>query len=222
MIRLLFICLFLVPLSSFQTDTQPQYLRVKLSKNMTIEEVLKTHLLDEYDCNKQQFLQINKLTKAVPLNKNKIYNLPVLIYNYNGKNIRSSIGIKDINPAKLIESYNTDLYKKNIRVQPYKQDKVLYVPHHALNCTSGKKESIPKTVLSDTEGSEKLVSGKSGKFTIFGKQYEDVSLISKKLKGKIFYVEGGHGGPDPGAIAKVQGRSTKGARLNLEPRSSDG
>lgn len=174
---------------------------------MTIEEVLKTHLLDEYDCNKQQFLQINQLTKAVPLNKNKIYNLPVLIYNYNGKNIRSSIGIKDINPAKLIESYNTDLYKKNIRVQPYKQDKVLYVPHHALNCTSGKKVTKPKTELSDTEGSEKLVSGKSGKFTIFGKQYEDVSLISKKLKGKIFYVEGGHGGPDPGAIAKVQGRS---------------
>ena len=181
---------------------------------MSIEEVLKTYLLDEYDCNKQQFLQINNLTKAIPLNKNKVYNLPVLIYDYNGKNIRSSISIKDINPAKLIESYNTDLYKKNIRVTPYKQDKVLYVPHHALNCMSGKKISAPKAELTDTdhkdsfgEVSEKLVSGKSGRYAIFGKQYEDITLVSKKLKGKIFYVEGGHGGPDPGAIAKVQGRS---------------
>ncbi len=207
MIRLLIICLFFLPLSSFQTDTPPQYLSVKLSKNMSIDELLKSHLLDEYDCNKQQFMQINKLTKNITLSKNKIYQLPVLIYDYNGKNIRSSIGIKDINPAKIIESYNTELYKKNIRVTPYKQDRILYVPHHALNCIEGKKVAKPKVDLSDTEGSEKLVNSKTGKYGIFGKQYEDVPIVSKKLKGKIFYVEGGHGGPDPGAMAKVQGRS---------------
>ena len=197
----------MIPLSSFQTDLQPQYLRVKLSKNMTIQEALKSYLLDEYDCNYQQFLKINKLPKAIPLSINKEYNLPVLIYNFNGKNIRSSIGTTDLAIAKNIESYNTDLLKKNIRQQSYKQDKFLYVPFHVQNCIGQKKIITPKLEPAVTEGSERLVSTKSTAYAIFGKKYEDVPSVDRKLKGKIFYVEGGHGGPDPGAQAKVEGRT---------------
>ena len=192
--------------SSFQTDTQPEYLRVKLYKDMSIQQLLESYFLNEYDCNYQQFLKINKLTKDIPLKKSKIYNLPILIYQYNGKSIRSSLGIADLDLAKFIESFNTNLFKKNMKQQSYKVDNYLYVPHHALNCRN-KKVVKPKAELDNTEIPEKLIAGRTQTVGIFGKKYEEVPIIDKKLKGKIFYVEGGHGGPDPGAQAKVEGRT---------------
>jgi N-acetylmuramoyl-L-alanine amidase len=192
--------------SSFQTDTQPEYLRVKLYKDMSVQQLLESYFLNEYDCNYQQFLKINKLTKDIPLRKSKIYNLPILIYQYNGKSIRSSLGIADLDLAKFIESFNTNLFKKNMKQQSYKVDNYLYVPNHALNCRN-KKVVKPKVELNNTEIPEKLIAGRTQTVGIFGKKYEEVPIIDKKLKGKIFYVEGGHGGPDPGAQAKVEGRT---------------
>lgn len=207
MTRFLLICLLMIPLSSFQTDTQPEYLRVKLSRNMTIQQALKSYYLDEYECNYQQFLKINKLTQAITLSANKIYNLPILVYSFNGKNIRSSIGNSDLTIAKNIESYNTDLLKKGVRQQSFKVDKYLYVPFHITNCIGQKKIIAPKLEPAITEGSERIASSKSTAYAIFGKKYEDVPIIDNKLKGKIFYVEAGHGGPDPGALTKVMGRT---------------
>lgn len=37
---------------------------------------------------------------------------------------------------------------------------------------------------------------------IFGKQYEDVVIESDQLKGAVYYLMSGHGGPDPGALGK--------------------
>lgn len=206
--RWILISFLIIILSSFQTDTQPEYLKVKLTRNMTIQQLLESYLLNEYDCNYQQFLKINKLTINTPLSQNKIYNLPILVYQFNGKSIRSSLGITDLNLAKFIESYNTSLQKKNVKQSSYKADGYLYVPHHATNCRSSKKAIKPKPEAeSIEEAPEKLVSGQTKTFAIFGKKYEEVPIVDKKLKGKIFYVEAGHGGPDPGAQAKVNGRT---------------
>lgn len=41
---------------------------------------------------------------------------------------------------------------------------------------------------------------------IFGEKYKDFSIVSDKLKDACFYIMGGHGGPDPGAITRVSGR----------------
>jgi N-acetylmuramoyl-L-alanine amidase len=38
---------------------------------------------------------------------------------------------------------------------------------------------------------------------ILGKAYERVELVDNKLKGTFFYLDSGHGGPDPGAIGKI-------------------
>lgn len=200
---------FIILFCSFQTDTQPEYLKVKLSRSMSIQELLEKYFLNEYDCNYQHFLKINKLTTNTPLSQNKIYNLPILIYDFNGKSIRSSVGISDLNVAKFIESYNTLLQKKNIKPNSYKTDKYLYVPHHATNCRSSKKATPRPNVSTENEEDvpEKLVSGQTKTFSIFGKKYEEVPIVDKKLKGKIFYVEAGHGGPDPGAQTKVNGRT---------------
>ncbi len=39
-------------------------------------------------------------------------------------------------------------------------------------------------------------------FDIFGKKYADVTITGSELKGAVYYLISGHGGPDPGAIAK--------------------
>ena len=208
-IKILLFFAVLLPLSSFQDKVSRQYLNVKLERDMSIDELLTKYLLNEYDCNVQQFLKINNLTKrTTPLSKNTVYNLPIWIYDFNGKSIRTSIGITDLDVAKMIQSYNTDLQKKSVRQQTYQQSGYLYVPYHALTCANSRKKTTPKSEEPVViEGSEKVRGVATRTYAIFGRKYEEVPLLDNKLKGKIFYVEGGHGGPDPGAMTKVDGRS---------------
>ena len=215
MIKIFLIVLILIPLSSFQTDSQPQYLRVRLSQDMTTDDLLSRYLLNDYDCNVSQFLKINQLTKKGLLSKGKELNLPILIYEYNGKNIRSSTGIGDLDIAKSIQSYNVDLLKIGLRQQTYQKSGYILVPNHILNCRNAVKKPKKETEKINEPELEKPIAASKTKIpsskpvtqAIFGKKYEEVVVVDKKLKGKIFYVEGGHGGPDPGAQTKVNGRT---------------
>ncbi len=38
---------------------------------------------------------------------------------------------------------------------------------------------------------------------IFGKAFEKVGIVDNSLRGAYFYLDSGHGGPDPGAIGKI-------------------
>lgn len=40
---------------------------------------------------------------------------------------------------------------------------------------------------------------------IFGSKYREVKVNSKELSGAVYYLESGHGGPDPGAIGSLNG-----------------
>jgi N-acetylmuramoyl-L-alanine amidase len=42
---------------------------------------------------------------------------------------------------------------------------------------------------------------------IFGKSYREVVVKSRELSGAVYYLESGHGGPDPGAMGKLDGHS---------------
>lgn len=42
-------------------------------------------------------------------------------------------------------------------------------------------------------------------YPIFGKTYEKVTPIDNTLKGAVYYLVGGHGGPDPGAMGHYNG-----------------
>lgn len=63
--------------------------------------------------------------------------------------------------------------------------------------------SVNKTASNNTESSAKQDAVKINK--LFGKKYENFTVKSSKLKGASFYLSSGHGGPDPGAIGKVDG-----------------
>jgi N-acetylmuramoyl-L-alanine amidase len=115
------------------------------------------------------------------------YALPILIYPYNGKSIRSSIENNDYEYAKQIEQYNDDLFTIQVKPEDFRKDKQIWVPVF----------SIEKKIKSEKK---EIVSAKSMLFPIFGKNYEKVAILDKKLKNKVFYLISGHGGPDPGAI----------------------
>jgi len=42
-------------------------------------------------------------------------------------------------------------------------------------------------------------------YEIFGSNYREITVKSKELAGAIYYLESGHGGPDPGAIGNLNG-----------------
>lgn len=68
---------------------------------------------------------------------------------------------------------------------------------------SAKKETKPEKPATDTAAKS---TGIKQKNKLFGKKYEEYTIKSNKLKGACFYLSSGHGGPDPGAIGKVNGR----------------
>ncbi|WP_300724918.1 N-acetylmuramoyl-L-alanine amidase [uncultured Bacteroides sp.] len=47
---------------------------------------------------------------------------------------------------------------------------------------------------------------KSNYEPLFGKSYASYAVTSSSLKGAVFYLVSGHGGPDPGCIGKYQGK----------------
>jgi len=51
----------------------------------------------------------------------------------------------------------------------------------------------------------KKIEGKD--FAIFGKDHATVLTKSEQLKNTVYYLVSGHGGPDPGAMAKYAGKS---------------
>ena len=53
-----------------------------------------------------------------------------------------------------------------------------------------------------------LPAGKAANvYPIFGSKYEKLAIKSDRLKGCVYYIVSGHGGPDPGAIGKRGSRS---------------
>lgn len=165
--------------------------------------ILRRYELEQYSCNFEQFYKLNKITKKTALQVGKNYFLPILIYSFNGKTIRSSVGINDFDKALRIQKYNERMHEAQLREQSFKTNKVLWVPYHELNCPEEPDLAVPALV------SEVPEAAKTGNrvFPIFGDKYSKTPLMSNRLKGKVFYISSGHGGPDPGALGKRSGRT---------------
>jgi N-acetylmuramoyl-L-alanine amidase len=69
--------------------------------------------------------------------------------------------------------------------------------------TQTNSTSAPETPTNVSEPAVKANS-KTINFKIFGSKYNNIEIKSNELKGAIFYLKSGHGGPDPGAIGKYQ------------------
>lgn len=183
---------------SFVFAEDMPYYKVTAQSGDGIYSILRRYDLDQHACNFNQFYKLNKLKRNARLLAGKDYQLPIQVYSFNGKTIRSSIGIDDWNLAVAIQTYNEVMLDKSLRSSSFKKDRELWVPHHILNCPDDLLK-VPK--ITEVNPEETGSKGKR-KFDIFGPKYAYTPLASKKLEGKVFYIVSGHGGPDPGALSK--------------------
>lgn len=208
-------CVFLLTLS-YSTFVAPEYLTVVPQAGDGILSILRRYELDKYRCNQDKFCELNGITLKSNLVKGKKYFLPIEIRAFDGKTIRSSLGISNFEVAKGIQVYNTLMLSKGLKSKDFKVDKILWVPHHALNnCeTTQAKTTVStnqagKPPLSENERVDpqfqKVSNPGKRKFPIFGETYAYTPLLSNRLQGRIYYIDAGHGGIDPGAIGKYGG-----------------
>ncbi|MBK7872680.1 MAG: hypothetical protein IPJ74_19385 [Saprospiraceae bacterium] len=115
-----------------------------------IISILRRYQLEQYSCNFDQFYKLNKISRKTPLIVGKSYFLPIMVFDFNGKTIRSSVGIEDYNTALRIQQYNERMHELSLRQQAFQKDKVLWVPYHELNCPKADLE-IPSPVEPDPE-----------------------------------------------------------------------
>lgn len=165
--------------------------------------LLRRYELDRYSCNHEQFYKLNKLKRNAPLIVGRYYKLPIEVYRFNGRTIRSTIGIDNYELALRIQHYNETMHRAGLRERDFREDRELWVPWHLLHCP---EPDIPSpAVPASSQGERVRASGAPAKgriFPIFGPKYQYVPLQDTRLRGKVFYVVSGHGGPDPGAIGK--------------------
>jgi N-acetylmuramoyl-L-alanine amidase len=182
----------------------PQYHTVNIQKGEGILSLLSKYELADYECNKLLFCKLNNLGMQDHLLLSQSYYLPVKIVKYDGKSIRTTLGIKDYDKAVRIQKYNEKILSKGLRLTHYTESNILWVPHHELNCSENSSELVHKSKQEDAPV-QKLVSNKNTNAIvnrIFGKNYEEVIIEDKSLANQVFYLVSGHGGPDPGAMCK--------------------
>ncbi len=197
----------LLPLSVLAND--PYYHQVKAVSGDHIFKLLDRYSLANHRCNYEQFYKLNDLNKNSKLFADKLYYLPVLIYTYNKKSIRSTLGIDSWDQAIRIKQYNENLLSNDLRQSTIIGSNILWVPHHELYCNAEVMTENEKLVVEEpNETTTNIEKGKSGNrnFPIFGKKYAHVPLVDTSLRGKIFYIVAGHGGPDSGAVGKANGK----------------
>lgn len=169
-----------------------EYLTVNPKSGDGIYSLLRRYEVPATNTQFNNFLKLNveNLGKNNSLIKNQLYFLPIKVYRYNGKSIRSTIGINDWDYAVSIQKFNENLFAKGIKQADYRDDNILWVPDFDLeNMPEEKKEVLPSELT----------------FEIFGEKYQDVKIVDRKLSGNVYYVVSGHGGPDPGAIGFKNG-----------------
>ncbi|MFK7971931.1 MAG: N-acetylmuramoyl-L-alanine amidase [Bacteroidia bacterium] len=163
-------------------------------------------------CNLRKFYQLNKLKKNQGLKVGNDYLMPVAIRKYNGTSIRSTLKISDWDQAVRIQKYNEFVHVKlALKPSDYRTDKELWVPHNMLNCLAELEDlsepdstvrvhSATTSAEPEDEAALPATGAMRGVYEIFGKKYQEVPLVSKKLEGCVYYIVAGHGGPDPGAV----------------------
>jgi len=191
--RFWLISIVLIVLSSFSVDTDPAYHLVTAKNGDGVYSILRRYQLLESTVNIQKFYELNDLDAKAYLIRGAEYKLPVIIYDYDGVSIRSTLGIDDLNMARRIEAYNDAITDLGIVSKSYRESLKLWVPMH--------------TMQVDDSDIEPTAHSKTIEVPLFGPEHSSVEITSQVLKGQIFYIISGHGGPDPGAMSQAQGQS---------------
>ncbi|MCK5895947.1 MAG: N-acetylmuramoyl-L-alanine amidase [Cocleimonas sp.] len=189
----------------------PNWLTVKVKKGGRINALLAKYNVQGASCNRNKFYQLNQLNVSSRLRAGRTYKLPILRYQYNGRSIRSTLSSSNssVNWKKAIriKRFNNRLHKWGVRRASFVNNRELWVSFQDLGCSQVKTNvKVSKEKKKRTRTQKKKKGGKNY-FPIFGAKHAYVSPVSKKLRGKVFYLVSGHGGPDPGAMGKRAGHT---------------
>ena len=165
------------------TDGNLSYHSFQAKTGDGIIKILNRYHLHDQKCNLEAFCTMNNISRDAALMSGTNYQLPILVFEYNGTSIRSTIDNPDYEKALRIQGYNELMVARGLKSGDYREDHVLWVPYHEVHCTHELKRS-------------------SNHIPLFGEKYASYEVISEKLKGKSVYVVAGHGGPDPGALGR--------------------
>jgi len=168
----------------------PAFHVVKAKKGEGVYSLLRRYHLTNNACNRAEFYALNKMKVSDDLHVDREYKLPVRIYKFDGKSIRSTLKIDDWDQAVAIKEYNEKLLGLKLISNNYVVTKRLWVPHNLLECYS----STAGPVTIKKEDAAYLIQ------PLFGKNHQKVMVMDQSLKNKVYYLVSGHGGPDPGAM----------------------
>ncbi len=236
MLRLLLIALFVIGqfvlASAYDNNSNPlkgEFHSVSTLPGDGTYSLLRRYKLPVDACNLEKFYEINGLKKNQALIVDKEYKLPIMLYTYNGKSIRSTLSIDDLQQAIRIKVYNEEVRKAKLRSQNFIESKILWVPYGELHCfdsakpadsegTATLETAKPATIKAATKEEKQVAKAKPaelGKISatvkkkvanakvlntpLFGKKHEKTAVKSAELKNEVYYIVSGHGGPDPGA-----------------------
>lgn len=184
-----------------------EYLNVEVKRGDGIYSLLRRYDLIDHGCNITEFRRINYLNPNSKLLVGRQYKLPITVLPYDGESIRTTTRDQNWDRAVAIKAYNMWLLKRRLRSRDYRQDGLLYVPHHIDHCSTFGAVT-PATLPTDRpiiEVPSQSTTAAPRTFNIFGPTYATVPLIDRTMAGRIFYIVAGHGGPDPGAIGRRAG-----------------
>jgi N-acetylmuramoyl-L-alanine amidase len=195
-----FLCIF----PSLLHAEEPSFHKVAALEGETPTKLLERYQLHTSACNRKKFYELNEIQGEACLIAGRTYTIPVLIFTYNGRSIRSTLGLddNDWDRAVRIKTYNETILSKRLRRKTIYDSNILWVPWHELHCADEEPERF--------EPAEELIPRSvagARRYPIFGPRHEYVPLIDNRLAGKVFYIVAGHGGPDGGAIGERSGRS---------------
>ena len=198
------IVMVILSMPGLSLSAEPTFHKVPALEGETPIKRLARYDLHLSECNRTKFFELNSLQGEACLVSGRSYLIPVLIYTYNGKSIKSTLGFSDQEweRALRIKAYNENILGKHLRQKTIYDSNILWVPWHELNCPDEKPEA--------SEPADELVPRSvagARRYPIFGPEYEYVPLIDTRLAGKVFYIVAGHGGPDGGAIGTRAGHS---------------
>jgi len=214
---LILLCLMATSLQAESPKiTDGEYHTVSPRSGDALHNILARYEMTSANGMKQAFLDMNNLKSTSYLYMHKKYTLPIQLYNYNGKSIRSTLGIDDWKQAVRIKEYNESLLNRGVRSTHFTKSKILWVPTPELDKENPIAVSATGNTSNTSTSTNNHSTTKKSNTTIpnptpialqsfinddiYGKQYAKVDFIDQELQGKVFYVVSGHGGPDPGAM----------------------
>ena len=193
-LRLIFVFFIIIAL-----PIEAKYLQVVCKSGDGISILLQRYQLEQTDFYYSKFKELNpkKVKKNGDLFAGIKYSLPIKIMKYNGKSIRSSLGIDNFETAVEIQNYNEKLLDKNLIKKEYKASRLLYVPMvYSSEIHESKATTTSNTTQINSEFNTKL----------FGKANSRIDVVDNSLQNRVFYLSPGHGGIDPGAIGTKDGK----------------